>query len=78
MSSLKVYKPPMPKYVATMNHYLDQHRINLPRQLVKDLAWEDVQFITLDRTADNTIVIRRFIDGQSLRSETDPGKHKSD
>ena len=69
MSRIKVYVGVMPKYIAKLSKFGGQYRITLPRDLVGFTAWFDVEYVILLPQEDNSIVIREFIDEESLGIE---------
>jgi len=56
----------MPKYLAKLSKFGGQYRLTLPRLLIEELVWDDVEYITLGPQIDNSIIVRRFIDAESL------------
>ena len=51
-----------------------QLRINIPKMVVRGLEWEGVSHFVLVENKDKTLMVRRFIDGESLKSQRDKGK----
>lgn len=58
----------MAKYIAKITKSGGQDRLTIPTGLRELLAWQDVKYVTMEAQDDNSIVIRRFIDGESLKS----------
>jgi len=56
----------MPKYLAKLSKFGGQYRLTLPRLLIEEMAWDDVEYITLGPQIDKSIIIRRFVDAESL------------
>jgi len=56
----------MPKYFAKLSKFGGQYRLTLPRLLVEQVAWEDVEYVVLNGLVDRSIVIKEFIDAESL------------
>jgi len=59
----------MPKYLAKLSKFGGQFRLTLPRLLVEQVAWEDVEYVVFDGRIDRSIVIKEFIDAESLGIE---------
>ena len=59
----------MPKWICKVTRSGAQHRLTLPRGLLKDMRWDDVRVVTLQTKGETGILIRRFIDGESLKDE---------
>ena len=76
MSSLKGYNGPMTKYVVKLSKFGGQFRLTLPRLLVEVLDWEDVEFVILEDHSTGVVMVRRFIDGQSLRPQVEADRDK--
>lgn len=69
----------MPKYIAKLSKFGGQYRITIPRLLVEECKWEDVEFVILSRVTYEEIKMRRFVDGESLgiKRKTDrPGSDR--
>jgi len=60
--------PVMPKYICKVSHHHGQFRITIPKLLVEEVGWEDVEFIIPERLGQDEIWIRRFVNGESLKS----------
>lgn len=56
----------MPKYLTKLSKFGGQFRMTIPKDLVAWVAWRDVEYVILDPQEDNSIVIREFIDAESL------------
>lgn len=56
----------MPKYLAKLSKFGGQYRITLPKDLIGFTAWFDVEYILLLPQDDNSIVMKEFIDAESL------------
>ena len=56
----------MAKYLAKLSKFGGQFRLTLPRDLIAWVAWRDVEYVILDPQDDNSIIIREFIDAESL------------
>jgi len=69
MSSLKVYIGPMPKHLSKISSFGGQYRLTIPKLLIKEMKWKGVEYVFLERLGKDDIMIRRFIDGESLRTE---------
>jgi len=56
----------MPKYLAKLSKFGGQHRITLPKLLIKEAEWQDVEFVIIDRLGVGGLRIRRFVDAEEL------------
>lgn len=56
----------MPKFFAKLSRFGGQYRITLPKALVGQARWEDVEFVIMELVFPNEIKMRRFIDAESL------------
>ena len=48
-------------------------RVTIPRKVIQYKRWEDVEYMLLEESGPDRIILRRFIDGAAL--ETDDQKH---
>lgn len=78
LSRIKVYIGAMPKYLAKLSKFGGQYRITLPQDLVGRCAWFNVEYVILLPQDDNSIVIREFIDEESLGIERKKDRPGSD
>lgn len=60
----------MPKYLAKLSKFGGQYRITLPRLLIELIGWGDVEYVLLVPQEDNTIVMREFLNEESLGIES--------
>jgi bifunctional DNA-binding transcriptional regulator/antitoxin component of YhaV-PrlF toxin-antitoxin module len=44
-------------------------RITIPHKVIKSIRWKDVSHLTLEVLDDNTLILRRFIDGKALKGD---------
>lgn len=59
----------MPKYLVKLSHSGGQTRLTIPRQLVDDIDWYDVKYVTVESYMGLALRIRRFdIDTKSKDS----------
>lgn len=56
----------MPKFLAKLSKFGGQYRVTLPKDLIGWCAWFEVEYVILDPQDDNSIVIKEFIDEESL------------
>ena len=66
----------MPKHLVKLSRFGDQYRLTIPKMLIQQMEWEDVEFVILYPLESGSIEIGRFIDGESLgakRKEDRPG-----
>jgi len=78
MSRIKVYGVPMPKHLTKISKFGGQYRLTIPKLLVEELKWKGVEYVFLERHGSRDIRIRRFIDGESLRTERKKDRPGSD
>jgi hypothetical protein len=64
----------VPRYLVKANWNKDQLRIAIPKALVQELGWEDTKFVMLKAQGTEYLAIRRFIDGESLKSNRTTNK----
>lgn len=57
----------MPKHLTKISKFGGQHRVTIPRLLINEMKWQGVVYVFLERHGTDDIIIRRFIDGESLR-----------
>ena len=50
-----------------------QMRITIPKMIVRGLKWEDVRHVFIEEKEDGSLTVRRFINGESLKSQRDKG-----
>jgi len=63
----------MAKYIVKVEKGPTNTRLNLPKELLVGKCWFNVQYVILEDHIDDTILIRRFIDGESLKREAPRG-----
>lgn len=68
----------MPKFLAKLSKFGGQYRLTIPRQLIKEMAWEKVEYMTLGPQIDDAVIIRRFIDSESLKTKDERDRTGSD
>lgn len=78
MSSLKVYGAAMAKHLAKLSKFGGQFRLTLPKLLIDEIEWHDVEYVILYKLETSEIRIRRFVDGESLRTERKEDRPGSD
>jgi len=78
MSRIKDYEGAMPKFLGKLSRFGGQYRLTLPRLLVEQVAWEDVEYVVLRGLIDRSIVIKEFIDGESLGINREKDRAGSD
>lgn len=59
----------MPKHLSKISKFGGQYRLTIPKLLMEEIKWQDVEFVMLDRIGRDDVRIRRFIDGESLRAQ---------
>jgi len=68
----------MPKYFTKLSKSGGQFRLTIPKALIEVLDWEGVEFVILEDHSPGVVLIRRFIDGESLRAEFETSRVKTD
>lgn len=59
----------MPKHLVKLSRFGGQYRLTIPKLLINELGWQDVEFVILGRLPAAGIELRRFIDGESLKAK---------
>ncbi len=59
----------MPKHFCKVSHYMGQFRITIPKHLVESMQWGDVAYVIVKEFHADTLLIRRFVDGESLKGD---------
>lgn len=44
-------------------------RVTIPRKVIQYKKWNDVEYMLLEESGPDVIVLRRFIDGEALETE---------
>lgn len=44
-------------------------RITIPKMMLTELKWKGVVHVLLETNMDGTLTVRRFVDGDSLKSD---------
>lgn len=57
----------MEKFIRSVRHDVGAFRISLPRKLVMLKRWGDVSHVLIEDAGKDCIIIRRLIDGKSLK-----------
>lgn len=68
----------MAKYLTKLSKFGGQFRVTIPKGLIEEIEWQDVEFVILERMGYDEIRVRRFIDAESLKGQTARGKAGSD
>lgn len=68
----------MAKYVAKLSKFGGQFRVTIPKGLIDEAGWQDVELVILNLLTDGQIKMWRFVDGESLKSEATIRKIGSD
>ena len=68
----------MAKYLTKISKFGGQYRLTIPRSLIDEYRWHDVEYVILEPVMDKAIRMRRFIDGESLKTEVTRNKAGSD
>lgn len=59
----------MSRYICKVEKSGKGFRVNVPRQIVVDHSWQDVAYVIIEPWPGNKIMIRRFVDDESLKTE---------
>lgn len=54
------------KHVVKVSHGGGQVRVTIPKIAVRGLGWDDAVYVIIEENKDNTLTVRRFVDGESL------------
>ena len=68
----------MAKHVVTVCPGGGQMRVTIPKLLLRELDWTDVRHVLLESNQDGTLTVRRFVDGESLKTSRKTGKDGPD
>jgi|GEM_PF-2735827 len=68
----------MPKYLTKISKFGGQYRVTIPKGLIEEMEWHDVEFVMLEAGDFDQIWVGRFIDGESLKGEDRRDKGGSD
>ena len=68
----------MPKHLTKISKFGGQYRLTIPKALIDEIKWQGVEYVFLERLAKDDIMIRRFIDGESLGIERKKRRDGSD
>lgn len=68
----------MPKHFTKLSKFGGQYRLTIPKALIEEMKWQDVEFVILEDICLGYIRIRRFIDGESLRPKLETDRAETD
>lgn len=68
----------MPKHLVKLSKFGGQYRLTIPRAMIEEIEWQDVEYVTLESIMGKGIRIWRFLDGQSLKGEITGDRSGSD
>jgi len=57
----------MSKHIVKVQHGPTNTRINLPREVLRQKGWLDVRFVIIEDHHEDILIIRRLLDGESLK-----------
>jgi len=57
----------MEKFIRTVQKESGSFRLVIPRKIVLSKRWGDVKYVLVEDGGLDTIIIRRFVDGKSLK-----------
>ena len=65
------------RYIAVMDSFViavgrdrSSFRIVIPNKLIKTMRWNTLSHVLLERIDDNTLIMRRLIDGKALEGSS--------
>ena len=67
----------MPKHLTKLSKFGGQFRITIPRALIVEMGWQDVEFVIMQSASPKAFYVRRFIDGETLRTELETDRAKT-
>ena len=56
----------MPKYLSKISKFGGQYRLTIPKQMIEEIKWQDVEYVTIESQMGLALRVRRFIDAESL------------
>lgn len=68
----------MPKYICKVSRHMGQFRITIPKALVSSVQWGDVDYVIIKEFTLDALTVRRFDDGESLKSNHADDRTRSD
>jgi len=68
----------MAKHLTKISKFGGQYRLTIPKLLIDEMKWKDVEYVFLELHGKDDIMIRRFIDGESLGIERKKDRPGSD
>jgi len=57
----------MEKFIRSVRKDKGAFRVSIPRKLVLSKCWGDVKYVLIEDAGTDKIIIRRLIDGKSLK-----------
>lgn len=59
----------MKKVIVKVDRRDVSFRVTIPRKIILYKQWEDVEYMLLEESGPDVIVLRRFVDGEALRTK---------
>lgn len=59
----------MRRLVLKVNRLDISFRITIPRKVIQQKRWHDVEYVLLEESDPDLIILRRFIDGKALDTD---------
>ena len=59
----------MARWICKVSRSGESIRVTLPKSLVQEAGWRYVNFVRLEITKDLDIIMRGFVDGESIKAE---------
>ena len=63
------YFSPMLRRIVKVNRNKGNFRINIPQNIIQSKRWDDVLYVLIEEGDPNTLIVRRFIDAEGLKTE---------
>ena len=59
----------MKKIIVKVDHRDISFRVTIPRKVILYKKWTDVEYMLLEESSPDTIVLRRFVDAEALETD---------
>ena len=56
----------MPKHLTKVSKFGGQYRLTIPKALINEMEWQDVEFVIMEDEGGGLMSVRRFMDEESL------------
>ena len=61
------YNAVMEKFIRKVSKKAGSFKVNIPMKLIMSNRWGDVGYVLIEAAGHDKIIIRRFVDGKSLK-----------